>query len=61
MTVGCPLSPQEGVLGGRLVLEVGEGRLCVLPRPGGQRGGTHACAEVRHLALYHGMGGGGPK
>ncbi|XP_049648614.1 autophagy-related protein 2 homolog A isoform X2 [Accipiter gentilis] len=46
--------PTEGVLGGRLVLEVGEGRLCVLPRPGGQRGGTHACAEVRHLALYHG-------
>ncbi|XP_072737107.1 uncharacterized protein [Ciconia boyciana] len=52
VTADC--HPTEGVWGGQLVLEVGEGQLCVLPRPGGQWGHVCACAEARHIALYHG-------
>lgn len=36
------------------MLEVGEGRLCVLPRPGGIRGLSRACADIRSLILSHG-------
>ncbi|XP_066064193.1 autophagy-related protein 2 homolog A-like [Chamaea fasciata] len=52
VTADCP--PVGGVAGSRLVLELGEGRLCVLPRPGGLRGLSRACVDLRSLILLHG-------
>ncbi|XP_030331315.1 autophagy-related protein 2 homolog A-like [Strigops habroptila] len=52
VTADC--HPPAGSPGSRLVLEVGEGRLCLVPTPGGRRGGAGACAEVMELRLWHG-------
>ncbi|XP_058280279.1 autophagy-related protein 2 homolog A-like [Hirundo rustica] len=52
VTADCPAA--GGVPGSRLVLELGEGRLCVLPRPGGAQGLSRACADARSLVLLHG-------
>ncbi|XP_033927740.1 autophagy-related protein 2 homolog A-like [Melopsittacus undulatus] len=52
VTADC--HPTEGSPGSQLVLEVGEGRLCLVPAPGGRRGGAGACMEVMELRLWHG-------